>query len=127
VRRFTVTALTSRRLRRIALGATGLAVRCGRHLRPLPAEGHGQVTSPPAASTSPSTRKGPASARRCTHECWCGGGADPVLGPLGDYYWSATTQPGLPDVAWVLSFQDGSRATAAKDGTFNVRAVRAGL
>jgi|SRR5262245_10908067 len=55
------------------------------------------------------------------------GGADPVLGPLGDYYWSASTQPGLPDVAWVLSFQDGSRATAAKDGTFNVRAVRAGL
>jgi hypothetical protein len=74
-----------------------------------------------------STRKGPASARRSTHECWCGGGADPVLGPLGDYYWSATTQPGLPDVAWVLSFQDGARATAAKDGTFNVRAVRAGL
>ena len=54
------------------------------------------------------------------------GGVDPVLGPLGDYYWSATTETGVPDLAWVLSFQDGSRATAAMDGTFDVRAVRGG-
>jgi hypothetical protein len=55
------------------------------------------------------------------------GGVDQVLGPLGDYYWSTSTEPGMPDLAWVLSFQDGSRATAAKDGTFNVRAVRGSL
>jgi Protein of unknown function (DUF1566) len=55
------------------------------------------------------------------------GGIDPIFGPGGDYYWSATRETGKPEVGWVLSFQDGSRTTGAKSATFNVRAVRGGL
>ena len=55
------------------------------------------------------------------------GGIDPIFGPRGDYYWSSTQQTTGPDLAWILSFQDGSRTTALKDATFNVRAVRRGL
>jgi hypothetical protein len=55
------------------------------------------------------------------------GGIDPVFGPLGDYYWSSSPETTTPGSAWVLSFQDGSRTTGDKLGTFNVRAVRGGL
>jgi hypothetical protein len=52
------------------------------------------------------------------------GGIDPVFGPLGDYYWSSTSETNKATLGWALSFQDGSRTTAGKDTTFNVRAVR---
>ena len=52
------------------------------------------------------------------------GGIDPVFGPLGDYYWSSTSETNMATRGWALSFQDGSRTLAAKDVTFNVRAVR---
>ena len=55
------------------------------------------------------------------------GGIDAVFGPVGDYYWTATEQTNGPDVAWVLSFLDGSRAVVDKATTFGVRAVRGGL
>src|SRR5262249_8605883 len=43
------------------------------------------------------------------------GGIDPVFGPLGDYYWSSTSETNMATRGWVLSFQDGSRTLAAKD------------
>jgi len=52
------------------------------------------------------------------------GGIDQAFGPVGDYYWTASEQTNVPDVAWVLSFLDGSRALVDKDTTFAVRAVR---
>jgi len=55
------------------------------------------------------------------------GGIDPIFGPVGDYYWSATRETGKPEIGWALSFQDGSRTAAAKSATFNLRAVRGGL
>jgi hypothetical protein len=45
---------------------------------------------------------------------------------LGDYYWSSTSETNRSTLGWALSFQDGSRTTAAKDATLNVRAVRGG-
>lgn len=54
------------------------------------------------------------------------GGIDPIFGPLGDYYWSSTSETNRSTLGWALSFQDGSRTTAAKDATLNVRAVRGG-
>ena len=55
------------------------------------------------------------------------GGIDPIFGIVGDYHWTSTPEGTQPDLGWLLSFQDGSRTTSAKDATFNVRAVRGGL
>ncbi len=55
------------------------------------------------------------------------GGIDPVFGLRGDYHWTASPHRTDPTVGWLLSFQDGSLTTGAKDATFNVRAVRGGL
>ncbi len=55
------------------------------------------------------------------------GDLDPVFGPRGDYYWTSTAHATTPDLAWALSFQDGSRTTFTKDATLYVRAVRGGL
>ncbi len=63
----------------------------------------------------------------------CGSGTaciDPTFGlTLVDYYWSATTIAGFPDIAWAVDFGNGSVGGMTKGsiGFFYARAVRGGL
>jgi hypothetical protein len=45
----------------------------------------------------------------------------------GLLYWSSTTYQAFPNVAWAVSFNDGSLGTAGKFDNLSVRAVRGGL
>ena len=63
----------------------------------------------------------------------CAGGSgaciDPAFGPTtATLYWSATSDSGTPDSAWIGVFYEGGPVSAGTKGSlFSVRAVRGGL
>ena len=51
---------------------------------------------------------------------------DPIFGPTGGSYWSASTDASNPAAAWIVSFNVGSIFGGAKTAAAYVRAVRGG-
>ena len=66
---------------------------------------------------------------------FCGGGSgaciDPTFGPTAafadnSFYWSSTTDAGIPSRVWGVGFGNGSVGVSEKNGLGFVRAVRGG-
>ncbi len=58
----------------------------------------------------------------------CNGGLgpciDPTFGPADGDYWTSTSSPNAADIAWYVSFADGSSNVLYKPFDLPVRAVR---